>query len=99
MTEQEATAGGTLGKLAGRAKELAGTVLGRDDLHREGSLQQVQSEAEQDVEALAAEAKQREGEAKLEQEKAGAAAERRQVELEATEIEAEEQASRIIVQA
>ena len=57
MTEQEATAGGTIGKLAGRAKELAGTVLGRDDLHREGKPQQVQSEAEKDAATLAAEAK------------------------------------------
>jgi uncharacterized protein YjbJ (UPF0337 family) len=94
MTEQEATAGGTIGKLAGRAKELAGTVLGRDDLHREGKLQQVQSEAEEDAAKLAAEAKQKEGEAELEQEKAGAAAERRQVELEASEIESEERAER-----
>lgn len=94
MTEQEATAGGAIGKLAGRAKELAGTVLGRDDLHREGKLQQVQSEAEKDAATLAAEAKRKDGEAELEQEKAGAAAERRQVELEATEIESEERAER-----
>lgn len=60
MREQEAAAGGTIGKLAGRAKELAGTVLGRDDLHREGKLQQVQSEAEKDAATLAAEAKQKE---------------------------------------
>jgi uncharacterized protein YjbJ (UPF0337 family) len=66
MREQEATAGGTIGKLTGRVKELAGTVLGRDDLHREGKLQQVQSEAEKDAATLAAEAKQKEGEAELE---------------------------------
>lgn len=94
MREQEATAGGAIGKLAGRAKELAGAVLGRDDLHREGKLQQAQSEAEQDAAKLAAEARQKEGEAELEQEKAGAAAERRQVEIEAGEIESEERAER-----
>jgi uncharacterized protein YjbJ (UPF0337 family) len=94
MTEQEVTAGGTLGKLAGRAKELAGTVLGREDLHREGKLQQVQSEAENDAVTLAAEARQKGEEAELEQDKAGAAAERRQVEIEATEIESEERAER-----
>jgi len=94
MREQEATAGGAIGKLTGRAKELAGTVLGRDDLHREGKLQQVQSEAEKDAATLAAEAKQKEGEAELEQEKAEAAVERSQVELEAGEIESEERAER-----
>lgn len=94
MREQEATAGGTIGKLTGRAKELAGAVLGRDDLHREGKLQQVQSEAEKDAATLAAEAKQKESEVELEQEKAGTAAERRQVEIEAAEIESEERAER-----
>jgi uncharacterized protein YjbJ (UPF0337 family) len=94
MTEQQATSGGAIGKLTGRAKELAGSVLGRDDLHREGKLQQVQSEAEKDAARLAAEAKQKDGEAELEQEKAGTAAERRQVELEAGKIEAEERAER-----
>jgi uncharacterized protein YjbJ (UPF0337 family) len=94
MTEQEATSGGTIGKLAGRAKELAGTVLGRDDLHREGRLQQAQGKAEKDAATLAAAAEQKEKEAELEEEKAGAAAERRQVEIEAAEIDAEEQAER-----
>ena len=98
MREQEATAGGAIGKLAGRAKELAGTVLGRDDLHREGKLQQVQSEAEKDATTLAAEARQKEGEAELEQEKADTAAERRQVELEAEKIESEERTERKIAE-
>lgn len=35
MSEQEKVAGGPLGKVVGRAKQLAGAVLGRDDLDRE----------------------------------------------------------------
>ena len=40
------TAGGPLGKLAGKAKETAGSVLGNEELAREGRLQQAQAEAE-----------------------------------------------------
>ena len=94
MSEREETAGGTLGKLAGRAKALAGAPLGREDLHREGRLQQVQSEAERDAAELADKAARKDEEAELAKEKAETEAERRQVELEANKIEAEEQAER-----
>ncbi len=68
--DREQTTGGPLGKLAGRAKEAAGSALGKEDLAREGRLQQAQAEAEQEADAEAAEASQREAEAELEDEKA-----------------------------
>ena len=40
------TAGGPLGKLAGKVKEAAGSVFGNEQLAREGRLQQAQAEAE-----------------------------------------------------
>jgi uncharacterized protein YjbJ (UPF0337 family) len=52
----EDTAGGPLGKLAGKAKELTGSALGNDELAREGRLQQAQAEAETDAAQEAAEA-------------------------------------------
>ncbi|MDQ6605794.1 MAG: hypothetical protein M3Z06_04510 [Actinomycetota bacterium] len=44
--ELELTREGLLGKLAGKAKEAAGSLVGNDDLAREGRLQQAQVEAE-----------------------------------------------------
>ena len=52
---REEVAGGLQGKLAGRLKETAGELLGRDDLAREGRLQQAGSGAE--LEARRAEAR------------------------------------------
>jgi uncharacterized protein YjbJ (UPF0337 family) len=46
---EERTSGGPIGRLAGRAKEAVGAALGREDLHREGRLQQVRSEAEREA--------------------------------------------------
>jgi uncharacterized protein YjbJ (UPF0337 family) len=83
MSERESTIGGPLGKLAGKAKEAAGSVLGREDLQREGKLQQVQAEAEAEAAKVAAAAEQKEREAELKAEKAETEAERREVELEA----------------
>ena len=40
----ERTAGGLVGKLAGKAKEAAGSVVGDDQLAREGRLQQAQGD-------------------------------------------------------
>ena len=87
----ESTTGGALGKLVGRAKEVTGSMLGREDLQREGKLQQVQSEAEREAAERAAEAEKTEREAELESEKAEVKSERREVELEAGEMAAEEQ--------
>ena len=49
MSSEERTAGGALGKVAGKVKEAVGEVLDNDDLAREGRLQQ--SSAEADLEA------------------------------------------------
>jgi uncharacterized protein YjbJ (UPF0337 family) len=46
MSAREKTAGGPLGRAVGKAKEMAGSVLDRDDLQRKGRLQQVQTETE-----------------------------------------------------
>ncbi|MDX6665912.1 MAG: hypothetical protein QOG68_2118 [Solirubrobacteraceae bacterium] len=45
MTNHEETAGGLLGRLAGRAKAAAGKLMGDDRLAREGRLQEAHSEA------------------------------------------------------
>ena len=75
----ERTSGGTLGKLAGKAKEAAGWMVGKDDLAREGRLQQAQSAAEIDAQRHAAEAEQRQDEADLAEKK-------REVELEREQL-------------
>ena len=59
----EQTAGGPLGKLAGRVKEAAGSALGKEDLAREGRLPQAQVDAEAAAAREAEEARQREAEA------------------------------------
>ena len=66
MTDSETpedTTGGPLGKVVGKAKEVAGSLIGKDDLAREGRLQQAQSEAEVDAARREAEAQQRRAEA------------------------------------
>jgi uncharacterized protein YjbJ (UPF0337 family) len=62
----EETAGGPLGKLAGKAKETAGAVLGDEELAREGRLQQAQAEAEDEATQADAEARLREVETEVE---------------------------------
>ncbi len=64
----ERTAGGLVGALAGKAKEAAGSLVGNDELAREGRLQQAQVEAESEASRQAADAQQRESEADLEAE-------------------------------
>ena len=84
------TAGGPLGKLAGKAKEAAGSVLGNEQLAREGRLQQAQAEAEAEAAQAGAEAQQREAETEVEAAKAENELERErlQTELAAKEREA-----------
>ena len=41
----ERTAGGLIGRAAGKLKEVVGERAGRDDLAREGRLQQAQADA------------------------------------------------------
>lgn len=94
VSEQERVAGGPLGKAVGRAKQLAGAALGRDDLGREGRLQEAQAETEVEAAERAAEAERKDEQAQIEAERAEVEAERHEVKLEAAQIEAEEQAER-----
>ena len=80
MTEE--TAGGLAGKLAGKAKEVAGETLGRDDLAREGRLQQAGSEADVQARREEAEARQREQEAAVVAERTENEAERERLQNE-----------------
>ena len=88
----ERTSGGIVGKIAGRAKEAAGTVLNDEELSREGRLQQTQVDAEAEAKERAAEAQQLEAEAELKQEKAETKAERELLENELQEKAREETA-------
>src|SRR4051794_10707736 len=94
MSEREQTAGGAIGRLAGRAKEIAGAALGREDLHREGTLQQEQAEAEARVDAERTAAERAGEQALIESERAAIEGERREAGRQAQRIEAEEQAER-----
>jgi uncharacterized protein YjbJ (UPF0337 family) len=86
--EREPLAGGSLGKLAGRAKEMAGNLLGRRDLGREGRLQRVGVEAEESAAAKAEVADRKAEEAAVAERRAANEAERREVEVEAVEMSA-----------
>lgn len=92
--QNERTAGGAFGKLAGKAKEAAGAIVGNDDLAREGRLQQAQSEAEIDAQRNAAEAEQRREEANLVEEKTEVELERQRLQNEVTAQEREDQIER-----
>ena len=95
--ETQRTAGGVLGRVAGKAKELGGELTGNDDLAREGRLQQAQTEAEIRAQREAAEAEQRDREARLQEERDQAEVERRRLEneLSAEEREAKAEQDRI----
>ena len=88
----EETAGGPLGKLAGKAKEAAGSVLGNEELAREGRLQQAQAEAEAEAAQADAEAQQRQAETEVEAAKADNELERERLQ---TELAAEEREAAI----
>jgi len=82
MTEHgvtERTAGGPLGKAAGRVKQLVGSTFGIDKLDREGHLQQVQVEAEEDAVGRGQEADEKDAEVKLAIAKAETETERREL--------------------
>src|SRR5215210_8813876 len=81
----ERTAGGLVGKLAGKAKAAAGSLTGNDDLAREGRLQEAQSEAQVDARREAAEAEQAEAEAELEAKKTENELERERLQAEVAE--------------
>ena len=88
------TRGGLAGKLAGRAKEMAGSAVGNEDLAREGRLQQAQVEAEGDAQIAAERAKQAEAEAELQAERAENEIERERLENEIAAREREEKIER-----
>ncbi len=54
--DTQRTAGGVLGRVAGKAKELSGELTGNEDLAREGRLQQAQADADERARREAAEA-------------------------------------------
>lgn len=87
---QERTAGGLLGKAAGRAKEVVGSALGNSELDREGRLQQVQVEAEREAIEHGREAEEKDAEAKLRIAKAETETERRELEQELSQMSEEE---------
>jgi uncharacterized protein YjbJ (UPF0337 family) len=97
LTDQdtsERTAGGLIGKLAGKAKEAAGAAVGNDALAREGRLQQAQVDAQAEADATAAEAKQRDAEASVEAEKAETELERQRLQNEVAAQTREKQIER-----
>lgn len=82
---------GALGKLTGRVKEMAGALVGRDDLGREGRLQRVAADDRERAADKAAVADRRGEEAELAARRAAVAEERREVEVHAAEQVAEEE--------
>jgi uncharacterized protein YjbJ (UPF0337 family) len=89
--EREPLAGGTLGKLAGRAKEMTGSLFGRRDLGREGRLQRVGVEAEERAASKAETADRKTEEAAVAERRAANERERREVEVAATEMAVEDE--------
>ena len=88
----ETTAGGLVGQIVGKAKTVVGSLLGNDDLQREGNLQQAQAEAEVDARREEQAAELRRQEAAVTEERAAAAAERERLRVE---IESEDLQERI----
>jgi len=91
---EERTAGGPLGKLAGEAKEAIGSVLGKEDLAREGRLQKVQVEAEEEAVEQGQEAREAEQEADLEAERTATQAERHDLEADLRQAAVEDDVER-----
>jgi uncharacterized protein YjbJ (UPF0337 family) len=91
---RERSAGGLLGKAAGRAKEIVGSALGNDQLDREGRLQQAQVEAEEEAIERDQKAEEKDAEAKLSIARAETEAERRELEQELARMSEEERIER-----
>ena len=90
MPEQnEQIAGGVLGKVAGKAKEIAGEVVKNDELAREGRLQQAHVDAEIETAEEMKEAEQERAEAELAEKRAQNEAELDRIKAEKAEIERE----------
>jgi uncharacterized protein YjbJ (UPF0337 family) len=88
----ETTAGGIAGRVIGKAKAAVGSLIGSDQLQREGNLQHAQSEAEAQAEKAHEVAEQREREAEIEAERADTIAERDRLKAD---LEAEERKAAI----
>lgn len=88
----EKTAGGLLGQIVGKAKAAVGSLVGNEDLQREGNLQNAHAEAEVLAERERQEAEQRKQEATVAEQRAEAAAERDRLRAE---LEAEERREKI----
>jgi uncharacterized protein YjbJ (UPF0337 family) len=79
--------GGFLERVKGKAKELAGEVVGNDDLAREGRLDHAHGTAEAEANRQAARAERKEQQAEVE-------AERRRLAIESERLANEERAAR-----
>src|SRR5205823_3462533 len=80
--DNERTVGGVVGKVVGKAKEFAGEATDRDELAREGRLQQAQSDTERDARRQAADAHRRDAEAQVRRQQVETDLERRSLENE-----------------
>jgi uncharacterized protein YjbJ (UPF0337 family) len=80
----EKTAGGLIGQVVGKAKSAVGSLLGNENLKREGNLQQAQVEAEADAVREKQAAELRREEAAVKEQRAEAAAERDRLRTELT---------------
>jgi uncharacterized protein YjbJ (UPF0337 family) len=88
----EKTTGGVFGKVAGKAKELAGELTHNDELAREGRLQQAQSEASVEAAADRSEASVAEAQADVVEQRQAVTEERGRIEAELERTRAEQQA-------
>jgi uncharacterized protein YjbJ (UPF0337 family) len=87
LTEQEKTSGGLVGKVAGKVKEVAGSLSDKDDLAREGRLQEARADADLEAARRAEQAHERQEQADLVQEQ-------KETELERARLENEVAAQR-----
>ena len=88
---REPTTGGRIGQVVGKAKAAVGSLLGKEDLEREGNLQHAQAEAEVKAEREKRAAEMRREEVAVEEQRAEAAAERDRLRTELAADELEEQ--------
>jgi uncharacterized protein YjbJ (UPF0337 family) len=96
---QERAAGGLAGRIAGKAKEAAGSVLGNDELAREGRLQNAAAEAHREAAEAGEAAEQAQREADLTDRRAANDQERRELENELHAEQREEAAEQDRVKA
>src|SRR5689334_23717607 len=90
----ETTTGGPLGKVVGKVKEVAGEIIGEDDLAREGRLQQAEAGAEAVARRQAAETHQLQNEQQVEAARQQNEIERRKLQTGIAESEREAELER-----